>query len=148
MDSYKFYLSVDPGITTGFAIFDEKGDLKDVGDVKESKFYEWVYNLDWPRMQVLICEDYLLFAHKAQAQSYSRFPTVRFIGAITYAAWLAKVPIVFQKPDIKNIAYKWAGIMKPKNHDMSHQTDAFVHGVYYLQKKGIRKPQQGRADES
>lgn len=138
-----YYLALDPGDTTGWAQFEEdgKGVTFDSFYGKE-KLYEF---LDAAAPQVIICEDYKLFPWKAANQSWSRLDTVRAIGAIEYWAYLHNAKVIFQDPKIKSIGYMWAGIPKPKNHSESHHVDAYVHGVYFLQKAGIRKPQQGRS---
>lgn len=143
------YVAFDPGETTGFAQFDPSGDLIRSGKIsvagKPERLYQELPLAIPGTTRVVIIEDYELFAHKAAAQSWSKLETVRYIGAIQYHAHLLKAEVVFQKPNVKPVAYMWAGIEVPKQKIMTHETDAFVHGVYYLQKSGIRKPQQGRA---
>jgi hypothetical protein len=142
------YISFDPGLTTGYAVFRDDGSLIRSGSVyaKENyQLYEFLQEVNAFQLKVIIIEDYRLFPWKSKAQSWDRLDTVRYIGAIQYWAYLHGVPTVEQAPNIKGIAYRWAGISPPKNHAMSHEPDAFVHGVYYLQSNGIRSPQQGRA---
>lgn len=137
------YLAVDPGNSTGWAAFTKNGDIITFDTAKGREAVYQVLASQAP--ELLICEDYRLFPWKAKEQSWSSLETVRIIGAIEYYAWLNKVEIVLQEPKIKKIGYLWAGITPPKNHALSHETDAYVHGVYYLQSKGVRYPQQGRA---
>lgn len=138
------YLALDPGDTTGWAGFKENGDVDGFGDLfSKEDVYEM---LNRNRPDVVICEDYFLYPWLAKEQSWSPFDTVRIIGAVEFWCWDNDKLLVLQKPDIKGIAYKWAGLVKPNNKKMTHQTDAYVHGVYYLQKNGIRKPQQGRTN--
>ena len=136
------YLAIDPGESTGWATFNESGDVIGFGTAKGR---EAVYSkLAEVEAEVIIMEDYRLYPWKSKEQSWSPFETVRVIGAVEYHGYLHQARIVLQEPGIKAIGYKWAGLTKPKNHALSHETDAYVHGVYYLQKAGIRKPQQGR----
>lgn len=148
------YLSLDPGLSTGYATFDTAGDLITFGTLKggSEDLYPFLrrlvfklaleqalkYSLD------VIVEDYKLYPWKAMSQVWDSLETVRLIGAVQFWANLHEFPIHLQEPNVKGIAYKWAGITVPKNHALSHETDAFVHGVYFLQKAGIRRPQQGR----
>jgi hypothetical protein len=145
------YLSIDPGISTGYATFKSNGDLIRTGTLRDGKteLYPFLDTLvDYPDKPLdIIVENYRLYPWKSMSQSWSSLETVRFIGAIDYWAYNRSrnlSPVHLQDPQVKGIAYKWAGLTVPKNHDMSHETDAFVHGVYFLQKAGIRKPQQGR----
>lgn len=136
------YLALDPGNSTGWATFVENGDVDGFGTCRtRSEVYEKLIEV---RPQVIIMEDYRLYPWKAKEQSWSGFETVRIIGAVEYYAYLHNATMVLQEPSIKAIGYRWAGLTKPKNHDLSHETDAYVHGVYYLQKHGIRYPQQAK----
>lgn len=148
------YLSLDPGLSTGYATFDANGDLITFGTLKggSEELYPFLRRLRDPQWNLdldVIIEDYKLYPWKAMSQVWDSLETVRLIGAIQF--WATGLPLTqpifpvhLQEPNVKGIAYKWAGISVPKNHALSHETDAFVHGVYYLQKAGIRRPQQGR----
>lgn len=138
-----YYLALDPGKTTGWASFDKEGNGVRFGQVQKEELYEL---LNETQAKVLIVEDFELFPWKSKDMPFDQLIAVRVIGAIDYWAWENKATVVLQKPNIKTIGYMWSGMEKPKNHKMSHGPDAYVHGVYYLQKNGIRKPQQGRED--
>ena len=141
------WLSIDPGLTTGYATFKSNGDLIRTGTVvvkENADLYKWLNCLPYV-LDGIIMEDYTLFPWKAMGQSWDKLHTVRFIGAIQYWASQYGTPVIFQPPSVKPIGYKWAGMTKPKNHAYSHEPDAFVHGVYYLQNAGIRRIQHGRA---
>lgn len=138
------YLSLDPGISTGYATFAANGDLITFGTLKgKEQLYDFLPMLSETTLDVIV-ENYRLYPWKAMAQVWDSLETVRFIGAVDYWADMNGYPVHLQDPNVKGIAYKWAGITVPKNHALSHETDAFVHGVYYLQKNGIRRPQQGK----
>lgn len=136
------YLSLDPGKTTGWASFDAQGNAVRFGQATKEELYAL---LTEQNPKVLIVEDFELFPWKSKDMPFDQLIAVRVIGAIDYWAWDHKVEVVLQKPNIKTIGYMWAGMEKPKNHAISHGPDAYVHGVYYLQKNKIRKPQQGSA---
>ena len=136
------YLALDPGKTTGWAAFDKAGNGIDYGQVDREELYGMLVE---KRPKLLIVEDFEFFPWKSKDMPFDTLIAVRIIGAIDFYAWDAGVQVVLQKPNVKTIGYMWAGITKPKNHAISHGPDAYVHGVYYLQKNGIRKPQQGAA---
>lgn len=136
------YLALDPGKTTGWASFDEQGNGITMGQVDVLGLIEL---LDETTAQTIITEDYKLYPWKRDEQIWSRLDTVRIIGMIQYFCYKNNRNFVLQAPSIKSIGYMWAGITEAKSHKNSHERDAYVHGVYFLQKAGIRKPQQGVA---
>lgn len=138
--SEPYFLALDPGKTTGWATFDEQGNGLSMGQADVLTFLELLR--DTPA-QVIITEDYKLYPWKRDEQIWSRLDTVRLIGMVQYFCWLNNRKLVLQMPNIKSIGYMWAGISEAKSHKNSHERDAYVHGVYFLQKAGIRKPQQG-----
>jgi len=137
------YLAVDPGETTGWATFNEDGTAINYGSAHGR--IEVYQLLAATQPKVLIVEDFELFPWKAKEQSWSDFETVRVIGAIEFWAYAKSATVILQLPNIKAIGYKWAGLSLAKAKRDSHERDAYVHGIYYLQKNGIRKPQQGIA---
>lgn len=133
------YLAIDPGHATGWAKFDESGDVTGFGTLHgKSEVYKM---LDEINPSVVICEEWISAGGKTFGGD--RMVTVRIIGAIEMWCEQHDVPLHMQPNTVKPIAYLWSGIKKPKNHSLSHETDAYVHGVYWLQKNGVRKPQQG-----
>lgn len=138
-----FYLAIDPGETSGWATFKEDGSLDKMGSVlgRESVYALLSSVQPW----VIIVEDFELFPWKSRDQAFSKFEAVRVIGAIELWAYAKQRSVHLQKPSIKTVGYMWAGITKAKLKRDSHERDAYVHGVYWLQKNDIRKPQQAKA---
>lgn len=134
------YISIDPGDTSGWATFDEKGDLIQMGSTHSDKDLTDV--LDTTKPTLVVCEDWITVGHKTFGGD--KMNTARLIGKIEFWCELNGVKMVKQPASVKPIAYLWAGMKKPKNHAVSHEPDAYVHGVYYLQKAGVRKPQQAK----
>lgn len=137
------YLAIDPGDVSGFATFNDNGDLLDMGQVDEKEYYEWVRNIINDSLLHVIVEDYKVMAHKAKAHSWSRIPTIKKIGAVESACDLHGVKYTLQLNTVKPTGYAWGGIQPASNHNISHQLDAYAHGVYFLQQNGIRQPGQG-----
>jgi len=145
------YLAIDPGERwNGWATFNDLGDLIEFGTVEGvDALTDWLEDFPVGNLRQVIVEDYRIGYVKgkfgAAKHSGSQALTVATIGRIE--SWVYRnrlAPVVKQPNNIKTIGYMWAGLEVPKDKRFSHQTDAFVHGVYYLQKNGIRKPQQGR----
>lgn len=149
-----YYLAIDPGERwNGWASFMENGDLITMGTVEGTgPMTDFLEKFPTGKLRQVIVEDYRIGIVKGRnfggaKQQGSRALTVKTIGMIeswTYRNKLA--PVVLQPNSIKPSGYMWAGITVPKNKDLSHETDAYVHGVYWLQRNGIRRPQQARRD--
>jgi len=134
------YLAIDPGKTSGWATFRADGTGITMGQCDIFGLFDLLAKTS---ASIIITEDYRLFPWKSKEQSWSQLDTVRIIGMIQYHCYLNKLQLILQGSNIKSIGYMWAGIEKAKSHSKSHERDAYVHGVYYLQNQGIRKPQQG-----
>jgi hypothetical protein len=137
------YLAVDPGDTTGYARFNDLGDIISFGQIKESDFNDWLRDeLGDNKYLRVICEDYRNHAWTRQT-NWSRNKTSKKIGGLEAICNFFKIELVLQPNTVKAIGYMWGGIEVPTNHSISHQFDAYAHGVYHLQQEGIRKPGQG-----
>lgn len=136
------YLALDPGHTTGWATFDVSGNSTGLGDVSGR---QGLYDLlaEHADVDTVIVEDWR--TNPDVRLGGDPLATVRYIGVVEYWAHINGITLVEQPNTVKSIAYLWAGIKKPKAKAMTHQADAYVHGVYYLQKNGVRRPQQGAA---
>lgn len=137
------YLAIDPGDTTGWAGFDECGELVTLGQVSDDEFNTWISEAISPQMSAVICEDYVIMQHKAMAHSWKPANTSQKIGAIEFVCHRDGINLVKQRNTIKSTGYQWGGLKKPTDKRIEHQYDAFAHGIYYLQKNGIRYPGQG-----
>lgn len=133
------YIAIDPGETCGWALFGTNGDAIIFGQFKMDKVVSWLQTeCDTYKVLKVIIEDYRNFGHKQQ-KKWSRNDTSKIIGKIETVCEINKVSYCLQPPSVKAIGYKWAGLGKaPANHSISHQFDAVVHGVYWLQQNGIR----------
>jgi len=138
--SEAYFLALDPGKTTGWASFEESGVGITMGQCNVEELIEM---LKTTTAKVIITEDYRLYPWKLKEQTWSKVETVRVIGMIQLWCYLNNLQLFLQDANIKTIGYMWAGLKKAGSHKNSHERDAYVHGVYFLQKAGIRKPQQG-----
>lgn len=94
---------------------------------------------------VIVCENFRLYQHKAQAQVHSLLETPRIIGALEYMAWQKLVPIYFQMAvDVKKrfsdeLLLKDGTLTKEKNglyfkeiKTNDHMRDAMRHFYYFV----------------
>lgn len=131
------YLAIDPGETIGWATFDSNGDGISFGQSRYETFVSDFETLIHSGLKCIIVEDYRNHGWQQQKR-WSRNITSKIIGKIETLAELRGVRIVLQPNTVKKLGYMYAGIEVPDNHSISHQTDAYAHGVYWLQTNGIR----------
>ena len=141
------YLAIDPGEhnraggSTGWALLDNHGEVERFGQIRADEITSWLNDmLKFERIEAVICEDFANFVWKGNHQRSRKNKTSVAIGRIEAICELHQVPLHKQPSSILTIGYKWAGIDPPSNHDISHQYSAIAHGVYWLQRNGIRKP--------
>lgn len=133
-------LALDPGETTGYAVF-ENGMLTTIGhrklgmtDNKKTLDFEPVVELISDYFpNIVVCENYRIYAWKVNQHTWADLITPKLIGAITYRCSYMNLPLVFQAAQeakgfvtdkkLKEWAYYYKG---------SHARDAIRHGAYYL----------------
>lgn len=130
-------LVVDPGDTTGYALFTEEGELKEKGQANFDKFLD-VIALD--KYDRIVVEDYRLRAGKQAQQTGSRFQAVQVIGALKFAAYLNEVPFELANVQAKTLGSMYSGVKPPSNHKLSHEVDAYNIGIYWLVANNIIEP--------
>lgn len=136
------YLALDPGDTTGFAFFDERGLLLKMGQFKQDVEMQWLNDNLKPELKAVIIEDYKNYAWKKQ-KNWSRNTTSKLIGKIEMTCEMRTVPYYLQQANVKSIGYLYAGLGEaPSNHSISHQYDAVAHGTYWLRVNGILQPEE------
>ncbi len=139
----QYYMAFDPGLTTGWARFDENGTIESFGQFKWDERDDALRRFITPNCKAVIVEDYLNHGWQQQRR-WSRNETSKLIGAIEAICNFVGVPVHLQRNTVKAIGYKWAGMDgPPSDHSISHQYDAIAHGTYWLQSNGVRKPGQG-----
>lgn len=134
-----FYLSFDPGKTTGWAMFDGQGAIIKYGQASLEELID--LTAEWEKMPItaIIYESFVLFKHKARQQTGSKMEASQAIGIIKTLARKTDAQLVEQDPTIKSIAQKWTQLKPIGDHAQSHWVDAFNHGAYWLIRQSIRK---------
>lgn len=143
-------LALDPGHTTGWGYFEgphmcKYGQamtlIERVGNNEGVLCYRELLDLlDGINPNVIVCEDYRVYAHKVERHVNSRVPTLHLIGAIELWAYLHHVPVVFQmastaKGFVTDDKLKAWGLYK---EGMRHSRDAFRHACYFLLFGGVK----------
>lgn len=146
MEPVVAYVALDPGETTGWAKFDETGEILALGHVTQMDLAKWLDVHIVRGLKAVIIEEYRNYAHKQQ-RKWSRNQTSKNEGAIEQVCNMREIPFFLQPASVKVIGYKMAGLgAAPSNHSISHQYDAVAHGVYWLTTRKIRDPRMNIHD--
>ncbi len=128
--------AIDPGKTTGFALWDERpGTLNEYGEV--GKTPELLAILGRFKPDVLVVEAYRLYPWRAKEQLWGDMPSPQVIGALKAWAELNKVRYVEQSASIKRIMSD--DVLKRAGYwfrGKEHARDAARHLLYYLWRNG------------
>lgn len=150
-------LSIDPSGefengsgTTGFAFFENK-ELQYFSHIKASSYTTQMMYWDGvlseiikSNADVIVCENFHLFPHKAKQQSFSTMETSQLIGAIKMQAYDNNHTVIFQSPSckarvtddilVKEKVFEKRGSLIYVNGKRTnlHERDAIRHGIYFL----------------
>lgn len=131
VDMGKRLLAIDPGKTTGYALFIGKT-LREYGTVEGSDTYKLLDLLP----DIVIIESFRLYPWKANQQSFSSFETVEIIGVLKFLCEQKGISYIMQPATIKTV---WPDErLKSEGYYVKnrHSRDAVRHGLYYVFKKG------------
>ena len=132
------YLAIDPGDTSGYAIFDKEGKVVDTGQVSGlDGMHTFLFESLQELPDLVIIEEFVLYKKKALQQSGSKMVTSQIIGVIKSFCAVKSIKYVEQRSDVKPIAQMWSGVKPKGSHSQSHWVDAYNHGIYYLVRNKI-----------
>jgi hypothetical protein len=131
-------ISVDPGESSGIAYWSDKGEFVEKEILTEEELFDELERLE--NVTVVVCEDYRLRQGKQMVQTGSRFVAVQIIGALKAYARRVGAKFVLQTANVLSVASLHSGIKRPSNHNKSHDIDAYNHGYYYFETKGLLQP--------
>lgn len=125
-------LSLDPGETTGWSLF-TNGNMTDCGHVAgEVENMLRLINLHGP--EIVVAEEYRVYAWKAKHHAWSRVQTVRLLGALELTCKVKKLGYVTQsaqyaKGFVTDAKLREWGYWLPNKR---HAMDSIRHGCAYL----------------
>lgn len=132
-------LCLDPGETTGFAVFNREklvrfGELSGTikhNDINSALLANFIHEIQPTH---IVCEDYRIYSHKLKRHAYSRVMTIRLIGAIEFICQMENIPLTFQMAAqakgfvtderLRNWGFWYRGV--------KHARDAIRHGLYFI----------------
>lgn len=131
-------ISVDPGETSGIAYWTDTGEFVEKEALTQEELFDKIEQLE--NVTAIVCEDYRLRQGKQMVQTGSRFVAVQIIGALKAYARRVGAKIFLQPANILTVAALHSGAKRPSNHAISHDIDAYNHGYYYFETKGLLTP--------
>jgi len=131
-------ISVDPGETTGIAYWSDQGEFVEREALDQEALFDKLEQLD--NVTIVVCEDYRLRQGKQMVQTGSRFVAVQIIGALKAYAQRVGAKFVLQPAQVLTVAALHSGVKRPSNHAKSHDIDAYNHGYYFFETKGLLQP--------
>lgn len=140
------YLVLDPGETTGWALFNFQGKPIQMGGVEYgAELFDFLQEMV-PNFYVV--EEYMLRTARVGRQQgikytkeWDKVITARAIGAIEARARELRREVIFQQPSIKSATAPKYGLPLTGLRSAQHPIDAIIHGYYYAEKRlGIPPP--------
>ena len=131
-------ISVDPGETSGISYWSDKGEFVEKEMLTQEQLFDKIEKLE--NVTTIVCEDYRLRQGKQMVQTGSRFVAVQIIGALKAYAQRVGANFVLQPANVLTVAALHSGVKRPGNHSRSHDIDAYNHGYYYFETKGLLQP--------
>lgn len=128
-------LCLDPGETTGWAVF-ENGELTKQGQTRTVDDWWAIHNLVKEiNPSHVVFENYRVYAHKLERHSNSEVFTLRLVGVIEYLC-----DVYLGIPRMDQMAHQAKGFVTDEklkawgmySKGQRHARDAVRHGVYYL----------------
>lgn len=129
-------LAIDPGETSGFALFQPDGTFVSRG---QCDFDDMLFRLSIvTNIRKFLYETY---THDPGRQKRgSTFKTVQLIGAIKLRALQLGAEALEVGREAKTMGAIYTGEEPPRNHKLSHQVDAKNLGTYWLVEQEIIDP--------
>lgn len=131
-------LAVDPGDTSGFALFASDGSYINKWQSDFDNSLDFLSPLT--NLKTIVVEDYRLRKGKQAQQTGSRFQAVQMIGALKYHAKLHGMAFELASVQAKTLGAMFSGQKPPSNHKESHKVDAYNIGIYWLVDNKIIEP--------
>ena len=131
-------IGVDPGDTTGIAIFESNGIFDTFGQMSTEEVEQFVTDYAEPVFLVVV-EDFTLQRGRAVQQSGSKMKASQVIGMMRIFAAHKGARLIMQDPSKKDDGARLSQKFPPKNHAASHAVDAYNHAFFRMHQMGLVK---------
>ena len=128
-------LAIDPGETTGYAVFSDGEYISD-GEIKiRVHNLKQIWNLiNSYKPDVVVCEDYIVYGGKVRMHAWNKLVTPQIIGVIRYTCQVLNITLYMQMASTakgfcndKKLK-EWGLWVKGKDH----ARDSLRHACYWL----------------
>lgn len=126
-------LGIDPGGTTGVALLEivdnSYGVIPDELDETQAVVDFITYHMP----EIIVMEQFRLYAHKGKALRWSTFVASEIIGVVNYIAKQHNIPVVMQN------ASMIASLELTGSTGGGHSDDALKHALVYLMRNNMQE---------
>jgi hypothetical protein len=140
----RYYVGIDPGATTGVALWESTANVFQAYDVLWEQRHQFACKIELQSggddRFVFIVENFRLFKSKAVQQAGSQFQAVKIIGVLEYLSFKWHHAVIFQEPriqeymPIEHVPQRVASMLSSP-----HQISAAKHLVHWLRKNDSEK---------
>lgn len=130
-------ISIDPGDSTGVAVWSDEGQLVRKWKCSLEDFIDWADGVDFT-VSTVVVEDYVQDPYRKLNRKGSKMKASQALGVSKALAKRLGAKLVIQKNTILTVTAMHAGVRV-----VSHFPDdisAYLHGYYFFETKGIRLP--------
>lgn len=130
--------SIDPGEKIGFASWRDDGDLRYNDTLSVDRMMEVLAGAS-NLPHTVVMEDWRLRGHRAMQQTGSRMLASQVIGMVRLFCFAHETKLVYQEPQVMQLAAMHQGIKYPKGH-VPDALAAKLHGLYYFESVDLLSP--------
>jgi hypothetical protein len=131
--------SIDPGETTGMAMWSEEGNLSHKEKMPAELFVDFLSeSRGVVRPSVIVVEQWAFDPGKTQRGN--KMVSSQVIGAVKLYAKQVGAEVILQDRRILKVSALHTGTPIPKNGHFDDDVSAYLHGHYYFVVSGILKP--------
>lgn len=130
-------ISIDPGDSTGVALWSDEGIFLEKFKMPLEEFLEWAAKIDFVVSKVIV-EDYVQNPNRRLNAKGSKMKASQGLGAAKLLAVQHGAELVVQKNTNLNMAAMHTGTPIVKHFD--DDTSAYLHGYWYFESVGLRRP--------
>lgn len=136
-------LSIDPGVSTGWAEWDGSKLLKFNEERPETAFYDLLIEGDFNDVDQVVFEDYKIRPadlQKGWGHEWNNGPALQIIGAVKYWCQTYSIPYKNQQASLLPVGCGYIGYPYNKKKHTPNYISAVAHGAYYLVKNKVCVP--------
>lgn len=127
------YLSIDPGVTTGWALM-EDGSPVEMGTVPFEEVFDFINQPRWNSIYLYVVERYIIRPAKVMkgyAHQWNKGEALQIIGAVKFVAAAKGAEVVEQDASDLPMAARRLNFPYDPNKHVNDMHSAVLHGSFY-----------------